>query len=176
LQTSIDPTHSYPRGTALQVVAKLDDSQLAFYSVHLTSPRYGLQNVLDRRTLINFSRTGLLVEETGRRWKTAQAVQGVVASQNLPAIIAGDFNMPTESALYRKVWGGYANAFTRTGLGYGWTERADVKGVPVRVRIDHVLSTAGLEPRLCKVGPDIGSDHLPLLADIAITQNSYPKQ
>ena len=44
--------------------------------------------------------------------------------------------------------------------------REEVHGISVRVRIDHVLTGAGLVPRVCEVGPDVGSDHLPVIADV----------
>ena len=120
------------------------------------------------------AKTGLLIKETENRQRVSQEVQRVIASQSLPLIIAGDFNMPVESTIYRRLWSVYANAFSKTGNGYGWSERASVRGIPIAVRIDHVLTGKGLTPLLCEVGPDIGSDHLPLIADIAITAPHRP--
>ncbi len=165
-----DPTHSWPRGCGLQVIVEAPDQSLVFSSVHLTSPRYGLQHLLDRHTLVNLSRKELLIEETRRRWQSSRSVQQAVASQKLPVIVAGDFNMPTTSSIYRELWKGYSNAFSIAGLGYGWTERADVRGIPVRVRIDHILAGNDLAVRVCAVGPDLGSDHLPLIADIEVVK------
>ena len=45
------------------------------------------------------------------------------------------------------------------------------RGCAVRVfgvRIDHVLTGDGWRCRRCWVGPDVGSDHLPLLADLSL--------
>ena len=166
LMSSIDPLHGWPRGVAMQVLVKTPFSDLVLCSVHLTSPRYGLQHVLDRQRLVNPAKSAMLTDETVRRWQTALQVQKMVASLNLPVIIAGDLNMPTASAIYRAAWSNYANAFSRVGNGYGWTVRGDVRGIPVRVRIDHVLTGKGLVPRVCEVGPDVGSDHLPVIADV----------
>jgi endonuclease/exonuclease/phosphatase (EEP) superfamily protein YafD len=73
--------------------------------------------------------------------------------------------------LFRTVWGGYRNAFSETGFGYGWTQRVSVRGLPIGIRIDHVLTRNGLKPLLCEVGPDMGSDHLPLIADVAVDRH-----
>jgi vancomycin resistance protein VanJ len=167
------PPHKWPRTCLLQCVARTPGGDLAFNAVHLTSPRYGLQAMLDRRTLLSPSRKGLLVEETDRRWRTAREVQRTVASLNLPTIVAGDFNMPVDSSIYRTVWGKYHNAFSAVGRGYGWTEKSTVRGVPVAVRIDHVLTGAGLTARICETCADVGSDHLPLLADIALAPGRH---
>jgi len=101
--------------------------------------------------------------------KTALEVQHAIKAFGVPVIIAGDFNMTVESAIYRECWSSYRNAFTMTGFGYGWTERAEISGVPLAVRIDHILTDTGLIPKMCQVGPDIGSDHLPVIADVVRT-------
>ncbi|MBT1070883.1 endonuclease/exonuclease/phosphatase family protein [Pelotalea chapellei] len=87
-----------------------------------------------------------------------------------PIVVAGDFNTPVESVIYRTVWGDLANAFDKVGRGYGITQRVSVKGFSFGARIDHVLAGKGLVPKVCEVGPDIGSDHLPVIADIGFSR------
>jgi len=166
LQT-LHPPHIWPRTSLLPCVISFPGGDVAFCAVHLPSPRYGLMNILDRKFLVNFSRTGLLVRETDQRLKAARDVQRAIKALGLPVIVAGDFNMPVESSIYRECWSGYSNAFSLQGLGFGWTERASISGLPLAARIDHILTGAGLVPRACDVGPDIGSDHLPVIADVA---------
>ncbi|HBG07882.1 MAG: hypothetical protein A2075_18925 [Geobacteraceae bacterium GWC2_58_44] len=166
LQT-LHPPHKWPRTSLLSCVISVPGGDVAFCAVHLPSPRYGLMNMLDRKLLLNFSRSGLLVRETAHRLQAARDAQRAIEALDLPVIVAGDFNMPVESSIYRECWSGYRNAFSSLGLGFGWTERVDVRGIPLAARIDHVLTGEGLVPRTCQVGPDIGSDHLPVLADIA---------
>ena len=163
---ALHPPHQWPRSSLLCSVVEAPGGDVAFCTVHLPSPRYGLQNVLDRATLLSLSRRGLLNEETAHRRKTAQEVKRAVDSLSLPIIVAGDFNMPVESAIYREFWGGYANAFSRAGFGYGLTQWVAVRGIKQGVRIDHVLTGSGLVPSLCETGPNVGSDHLPVIADI----------
>jgi vancomycin resistance protein VanJ len=162
---SMHPSHKWPRESLLECLVQAPGGDLAFYTLHLPSPRYGLQNILDRKTIISLSRKDLLNSETENRWRTAREIEHIVSSQVLPVIVAGDFNMPVESPMYREVWKGYINSFSKTGLGYGWSERSSVRGIPLAVRIDHVLTTNVIVPKMCKVGPDVGSDHLPLIAD-----------
>ena len=144
---------------------------IAFCSIHLQSPRFGLQAVLDKRTLLRPSRKQLLEQQTTARWYAASEVQKYLQGITQPLLVVGDFNTPADSVLFRTVWGGYRNAFSETGFGYGWTQRVSVRGLPFGVRIDHVLTRNGLKPLLCEVGPDMGSDHLPLIADVARERN-----
>ena len=97
------------------------------------------------------AKTDLLIKETENRKRVSQEVQRVIATQALPLIIAGDFNMPVESTIYRRLWGAYVNAFSITGYGYGWSEKAPVRGIPIAVRIDHVLTGKGQTQFLCEV-------------------------
>ena len=77
-------------------------------------------------------------------------------------IVLGDFNMPVESEFYRAAWAGYRNAFDEVGRGYGMTRNTRW----IRARIDHVLTGDEWAPVRARVGPDVGSDHLPMIADL----------
>lgn len=164
------PPHKWPRTCLLQCTVEVPGGNISFNVVHLPSPRYGLQNILDRSTLISLDRRKLLVEETSQRWQTARSVRQAVSDQTLPVVVVGDFNMTTDSAIYKELWGDYSNAFSRLGYGYGWTERADMKKIPIRIRIDHLLTGPGLETKIFKVGPDVGSDHVPLIVDVEVVK------
>ena len=79
-----------------------------------------------------------------------------------PTVIVGDFNLTDDSAIYRRYWSRYRDAFATAGLGWGYTKFTRRIGV----RIDHVLAGPGWQFRNCWVGPDVGSDHRPVLADV----------
>jgi vancomycin resistance protein VanJ len=79
-----------------------------------------------------------------------------------PVVLVGDFNTPPESAIFRRVWSGYADAFSEAGWGWGYTFRSR----RTAVRIDHVLVGGGGRATHCRVGPDVGSPHRPVLADL----------
>jgi endonuclease/exonuclease/phosphatase family metal-dependent hydrolase len=160
------PMHKWPRICFLYCTVKTPDGDLTFCTVHLPSPRYGLQSIIDRRTLISLHRKDLLVAETEYRKLKSQEISAIVAALPAPKVIAGDFNMPVESKIYRESWGRYQNAYSLRGAGFGWTEQVSVRGIPVGVRIDHVLTGNDVTPLVCEVGPDVGSDHLPVIADL----------
>lgn len=92
---------------------------------------------------------------------TAYALQGERA---VPVIVAGDFNLPVESAIFRRHWGAFTDAFESSGTGFGWTKR---EGSLLRIRIDHILGNAyAPKPIGTWLGPDLGSDHKPVIADL----------
>jgi vancomycin resistance protein VanJ len=98
-----------------------------------------------------------------REWESELA-RGWATRAAGPLLVAGDFNMPVESAIYRRYWSGFENAFSTAGNGYGSTKHTRLFGT----RIDHVLAAPGLECVNAFVGPDAGSDHRPLVADYRV--------
>jgi len=162
------PLHEWPRSCSLFCTVKTVSGDLTFCTVHLPSPRYGLQSILDKSTVINLKRKNLLIDETEYRRQKSLEISTFVATFPSPKVIAGDFNMPVESSIYRKYWSGFQNAFSQCGTGYGWTERAVVSGIPIGIRIDHILTGKSMKPLSCETGPDVGSDHLPIIAEIGL--------
>jgi vancomycin resistance protein VanJ len=81
-----------------------------------------------------------------------------------PKLLAGDFNLPVESAIYRRYWSRYSDAFSVVGWGLGHTRFTSWHGV----RIDHILVGPGWQVERCEVGPDVGSDHRPVIADLLL--------
>lgn len=128
--------------------------------VHLETPREGLEELLWRpweaRTAID--------SEIDRRARISALARSLLADSTAPAIIAGDFNLPVESAIYRRDWGQFANAYSHAGLGFGHTKRSRWFGV----RIDHILADSPWRVLNCQVGPVVGSDHRPLIARLVL--------
>ena len=156
-----------PRPNVYYCTVSLPQREIALCCVHLPSPHYGLAESLDRRTLLSDRGSRLLDEESeGRRRQSETALQ-MAGEISQPLILAGDFNMPADSAVYRETWGRFNNAFSRGGFGFGHTERPGSFGWLFGVRIDHILSGRNWRPFRCWVGPDVGSDHRPLIADLA---------
>lgn len=82
-----------------------------------------------------------------------------------PAVVAGDFNMTMWNRGYRPLAhaGGLANARAGHGVGPTWPALWRL-GVP----IDHILATDGVRLENFCVLPSIGSDHLPIAAEISV--------
>ncbi len=143
--------------------------ELCFCTVHPPSPRYGIKPMLSRETVLRPSASSSLTAEIGNRWQVYAEMSRWLHDGGDPQIIAGDFNLPPDSPIYRKYWGSYWNAFSAAGLGFGYTEWPRLPIIRFGVRIDHILSGPNWQPVRCWLGPDIGSDHLPLVADLLWT-------
>lgn len=81
-----------------------------------------------------------------------------------PRLVAGDFNMPDESAIFRRNWGDLADGFDRAGFGFGYSR---LNGW-IRIRIDHVLADDHWVVKSARLLPDYGSDHLPVMVEFEL--------
>jgi len=169
------PPGPWPPVTALYCAVESPAGRVGFCNVHFGSPHQGLDNVLDRRTVLSPARSAELEAEIDTRGRESEDAVKWLSGLPEPLIVAGDFNMPTDSAIYRRYWAGYANAFSRCGCGFGYTKWTPVRMLCYGVRIDHVLTGAECRCCRCWVGPDIGSDHLPLIADLTWEGNGPAK-
>jgi len=129
-----------------------------FVNVHLASPREGLDPFIRQGHV-----SGLRASLT-ERWNESAAVERWLGDPVDPRLIAGDFNLPADSAIFRRHWGRYTDCFSTAGWGWGWTKYTRWFGA----RIDHVLAGPGWDCPHCVVGPDVGSDHRPLVAELAL--------
>jgi len=133
------------------------DGEFDFTNVHLVTPRTGFEALTGERddatSTVAASRD--LESQIARRW-----VDGGPG----PRLVAGDFNMPTESAIYQRHWSSMSNGFARAGMGFGYSRRAGW----IQLRIDHVLADDGWVVQSARLLPDYGSDHRPMMVDVAL--------
>ncbi len=163
------PPGPWPPTNAVHCVIDRPQRPFGLVGVHLRSPGHALQTVLDRQTLISRRRSHVLTQNIAYRRQESKATsQWIDGLRDRPSIIVGDFNMPADSAIYRHCWGKYTNAFSSAGFGFGHTKHSPTSGWSYGARIDHILTGPGWRAVRCWVGPDVGSDHLPVLADIAL--------
>lgn len=147
-------------GALLRCDLNVDGERCHIFGIHLMTPREGLEAVLSggwrsRPTLEN---------NTHLRGLQSAGARRLIEQASGPVIVAGDFNLPVDSLIYRKNWGAWVNAFSTCGWGFGGTKQTRWFGA----RIDHVLANDALRFTRCWVGPDVGSDHLPLIADVCL--------
>jgi vancomycin resistance protein VanJ len=125
--------------------------------VHLETPRKGLEP-LRYGGNVGSMELNILVREAGSsrssRW---------IAEQSPDALIAGDFNLPVESRIFRAHWTRCPGAFTSAGRGFGYTRTLK----RFSIRIDHLLTCGPWRALDARVGPELGSDHRPLIVDLA---------
>jgi endonuclease/exonuclease/phosphatase (EEP) superfamily protein YafD len=110
------------------------------------------------------------VTRTEFRGWTAQhaALAARVRARTMPLIFAGDFNATTSHRPFRDLLGAGitdANRARGEGLSNSWPND---RAFPPLIRIDHVLATSELVPRHVRNGTGAGSDHVPLVVDLAL--------
>ncbi len=160
----------FRRPTALSVRIDAPEGPFVLHDVHLSTPRYGFLK-LTWRSFLDGSGPRSIESYTERRLAEALRVRAYVDKIDakseggpvFPAVVAGDFNTPCVSRLYRAAWPGFTNAFNDAGLGFGYTapctnHRHWFDDVPW-VRIDHILADDRWSVSACDVGRSKGSDH-----------------
>ena len=90
-----------------------------------------------------------------------------------PAVLIGDLNATDQSEEHAILTGlGLVDAFRAAGFGFGPTFPSHQGyGYPFKqaiplVRVDYVFHTRHFEPVRAWVGPDVESDHLPVIAEL----------
>jgi len=131
---------------------------LTLLNVHLETPREGFE-AFGRGWSAGMAAVARV--DRLRRLESRLARDLLGSSPDEGVAVAGDFNMPVESAIYRDSWSDLANAFSEAGLGLGHTKATRWFGT----RIDHVLANRLLTPVRSWVGPSVGGDHRPVVAD-----------
>jgi len=118
--------------------------------VHLTRPFYPELQQQDIAALIAFAR-----------------------SRSLPLVVAGDFNMsPWTEKLQRFERSSGLERYNSFDLTWPM-EKHDVPLLPF-VAIDNVLASRSFAKISTRGGPRLGSDHRPIIADLALTEPSQP--
>ena len=147
-------------GQLLHAELQLDKQVVHIYVVHLETPREGLEELLGS---IRQGRSEMDRNAQIRSIESA-AARRYIDEVGGQFIVLGDFNLPVESRIYRRYWSAFKNAFSDGGLGLGHTKRTTRIGI----RIDHVLCGPGCDVSSAHLGPDLGSDHLPMVAKLRL--------
>jgi vancomycin resistance protein VanJ len=131
--------------------------------VHLSSPHFALRDSIDGST----QGPEELARNIENRRIQASLVQREIEDTSARAlIVAGDFNLAPDSPLFTGDFPGMTDAWASSAFGFGWTYFHQ----HTMVRIDHVLTNDLLWCKSCTVGPNLGSPHRPLIADLIIRQ------
>ena len=99
------------------------------------------------------------------RWRNEhlQELAGIVRQSKWPVLVVGDLNTSPWSTHFHRLLhdAGLADSMRGYGIQASWpTDFA-----PLRIPIDHALHTAGFRIADRRLGPDIGSDHFPVIVD-----------
>lgn len=104
--------------------------------------------------------------------KELAALADFVRARTTPLIVAGDFNSTTSHRPFRDVLAaGVVDAFRSRGEGLSNSWPAD-QSFPPLIRIDHLLTTKDIVATDIHNGKAAGSDHLPMIANLALVGSS----
>ena len=167
-RSALDVTVRSGQGGSADVIRyaiRLPAGMVRVVNLHLETARRGFEAVAELD--VQGMRDNLLLRDgesrLARRWADA-AVPARAGAYDPPLVVAGDFNMPVESRIFRAHWGDMRNAFSEAGRGFGFTR---FNGW-IRVRIDHVLTDDRWRAAEAVVGRHQGSDHRPLVVELTL--------
>ncbi len=140
---------------AVHVRVQMGGDTVSVVAVHLASPRRELSAALK----MDFTKLeNSIIARMQQADKLSRYLQGI----NEPLVIAGDFNTLEESQIYQRYFASYTNAFRATSSGFGHTMQAGIH----RLRIDHVLTGAGMQPVALDTEWDWPTEHRPVVATL----------
>ena len=105
------------------------------------------------------------------RAEQARAIRQLIDAETRPFLVVGDFNSTPGSWVYAHLSKGLQDAFGRAGAGWGATFPAQLR----LVRIDFVLASAEWEVRRAHVSTTVMSDHIPVVAELALRFSREPR-
>lgn len=129
--------------------------------VHLRSVRNELEEFLDLSELMGQA-DSMEARRSKRIAGSRHASDWFRSMEPRPALVVGDFNLVVESSRFRADWGAWRDTFEEVGRGTGYTWHSRWYGL----RIDHVLHDDAWQTVRHEVGPDLGSDHRPLIVTL----------
>ena len=95
------------------------------------------------------------------------AIAQAAATIREPLILIGDFNSTALSPHFQQLLRGVAG-LRSAAAGFGWQPTWPAAWFPVGIQIDHVLVSPSFKVVSFGRGPLVGSDHLPIFADLAL--------
>ncbi len=152
------PTVEKWRTLAAFYVVQTPEGNVNFVNLHLETPRWGLEALMQGRR----SQIAPMIQNIARRWDESEEISARAAALHGPVLIAGDFNLPGDSAIFRDNWSRYQDGFAVAGFGFGYTKFTRKWGI----RIDHLLADQTWSVVSSYVGPDLGSDHHPVITEV----------
>jgi vancomycin resistance protein VanJ len=145
-------------GAAMRYDIAAPQGTIHLFNLHLASPHIPFQSVIEGKE----SGTTRVRNHLAVRAEQSQKLSRIMAELGGTSLAAGDFNTLCAGSIYHEYWGQFSDAFTTSGAGFGHTYFSE----GATVRIDHILSASDWQSRHCWVGPDIGSPHRPVIADL----------
>ena len=139
-----------------RVVLNLNSTCVTLYNVHVPNPFIAAPRLVPH---VDMNRRTRVVADLLRR----------TADESGALIVAGDFNMTDQTAVYSQIAARYHDTFAERGFGLGLTFPGAHPYVPPLARIDYVFHNDAVQSVAAKTWPvSGGSDHHPVLVQLAV--------
>jgi len=93
-------------------------------------------------------------------------IAGVAAGLSSPAIFAGDYNCSSGSPFFSDFL--QKSRLRDSRIGFGWQGSWPSFVWPLQIPIDHVLVSEHWDVNYRSIGPNLGSDHLPVVIELQL--------
>jgi vancomycin resistance protein VanJ len=166
------------RTTVVRYAVETPAGKLIVCNLHQISPRHSLIT-LKPWSFITGSGVDEVEQQTILRDVEALKAREFTQTKekHRPTLIAGDFNMPNDSSLFRKHWGDLTDAYATTAVGYGYTSPCQTKvGWPHNTpwaQVDHILTTPEIPVERSQIGSGAGSDHRLITAQFRLPKEIF---
>jgi endonuclease/exonuclease/phosphatase (EEP) superfamily protein YafD len=101
-----------------------------------------------------------------RRARDLEAVAAAARAASVPVVVIGDFNVTPFSPHFAALLAGAR--LRDAAAGHGWQPTWPTFLPPLGIRIDHALVSAGIQVNSLRRGWLEGSDHRPIIVDLAL--------
>ena len=118
------------------------------------------------RVIGTHARTPASARRAHRRDAQLDAIASFVRAESEPTVLLGDLNTTPWGHAFRALVAESELRDTSRGVGFQWSWPASFW--PMAIPIDHALVSEDVGVIGRRMGPSIGSDHLPLVLDIAL--------
>jgi endonuclease/exonuclease/phosphatase (EEP) superfamily protein YafD len=153
-------------------VLDVDGEALTVYNIHMPVPALENQAHLNLPIDNGFVQLFLKYDETWRNGRIRELLARI-AEESGPFIVAGDFNTSDNAMIYDELAAVMRDSWreTSTGLGATWPAGVGEEGIPAVIptllRLDYIWHSPDLPAYSTTIGPHLGSDHLPVIANLA---------
>lgn len=118
------------------------------------------------RVLGTHPRSPVTKRRAERRDHQLEAIAAYARAGSMPTVLMGDMNTTPWGHAFRELVADSGLRDTSRGVGYQWSWPSTFW--PMAIPIDHALVSNDIRVLDRRIGPSIGSDHLPLVLDIAL--------
>lgn len=160
----------------VRIVLDVNGQKVAVYNVHMAWPGSKPRFALPARLNSYYTRVLLGYNDKLRNAQISSLLDHL-KTEPYPHIVAGDFNTSDQTPTYNLLASHLHDSFREggSGLGGSWpvsSARGLPGFIPPLIRIDYIWHSDSFQTVDAQQGPPLGSDHLALLATLALLPNT----